>query len=132
MNFVQSLVHSHPGVPSHLGSSLTVTFARRASSILGVIILGVFIIMLGMPSDGYADSFRCGRKLVQTGDSPEDLRLRCGEPRSLDRAQEELWYQGKRQKVRVERWHYKQGSRKLEHIVLIYHGEIVGIRTGSR
>ena len=79
-----------------------------------------------------ADSFRCGRKVVRTGDSPAELRQRCGDPLEQDSGYAEFWQNGRLQKVRVKRWHYKPGTRKLERIVLIYKGEIVGIQTGDR
>ena len=101
--------------------------ARRVKCILGIALL-----VLGMATDATADSFRCGRKLVRTGDSPETLRQRCGEPQGRDSGQEELRLQGNVQKVRVERWYYKTSSRQLQNIVLIYRGEIVAIRTGDR
>lgn len=100
---------------------------RRAGAVLGA-----FLITLVASTDLFADSFRCGRKLIRTGDSSEVLRQRCGEPRGRDSGQEELWLQGNLQKIHVERWYYKQGSRSLERIVLVYRGTIVGIRTGGR
>ena len=79
-----------------------------------------------------ADSFRCGSKVVRTGDSPHELRQRCGEPQGEDSGYEEFWLDGKLQKVWVKRWHYKRGSRQLARVVLIYRGEIVAIQTGER
>ena len=79
-----------------------------------------------------ADSFRCGSKVVRTGDSPQELRQRCGDPQGQDSGYEEFWLDGKLQNVRVKRWYYKKGSRQLARIVLIYRGEIVAIQTGER
>jgi hypothetical protein len=79
-----------------------------------------------------ADSFRCGRKVVRTGDSPAELLQICGKPRFKDRGYERIRVQGGQQKVRVERWYYKKSSRRLEQIVLIYKGRIVAINTGQR
>jgi len=39
---------------------------------------------------------------------------------------------GVARKVRVERWHYKRGSRSLEHVVLIHRGRIAAIELGRR
>ena len=80
----------------------------------------------------FGDSLRCGRKVIRNGDSSADLMQKCGEPQSRDSVQEELWLDRTQQKVRVERWHYKQGSSKLARVVLVYRGEVVGIRTGNR
>ena len=80
----------------------------------------------------YADSFRCGRKLVREGDSTARLLTLCGEPRFKDSGTEEIRINGKDIDKRVQRWHYKKSSRSLERIVLIYSGNIVGIKTGNR
>jgi hypothetical protein len=80
----------------------------------------------------FADSFRCGRKIVRTGDSPADLLRICGEPRYKDRGYENFRGQASQKKARVERWYYKKSSRRLEQIVLIHQGRIVAINTGHR
>ena len=79
-----------------------------------------------------ADSFRCGRKVVRTGDSPSDLLRSCGEPRYKDRGYEIIRGQGSQKKARVERWYYKKSARRLEQIVVIYRGRIIAINTGGR
>jgi len=84
------------------------------------------------PQAVFGDSFRCGRKVIRNGDTAADLVQKCGEPQSRDSAQEELWLNRTHQKVRVERWHYKQGSSKLARVVLVYRGEVVGVQTGNR
>ena len=79
-----------------------------------------------------ADSFRCGRKVVRTGDSPGDLLQSCGEPRYKDKGYENARVQGSQKEVRVERWYYKKSSRSLEQIVVIHKGRIIAINTGHR
>lgn len=79
-----------------------------------------------------ADSFRCGRKVVRTGDSPGELLQRCGEPRYKDRGYEAVRVQGRQKKVRVERWYYKKSARRIERIVVIHKGRIVAIDNGQR
>ena len=79
-----------------------------------------------------ADSFRCGRKVIRTGDSPGELRQSCGEPRHKDKGYENMREQGRQKKVRVERWYYKKSSRRLEQIVVIHKGRIIAINTGQR
>jgi hypothetical protein len=83
-------------------------------------------------SDVIADSYRCGRKLVRSGDSPVRLVQLCGEPRFRDSGTESFEREGKRIETRVQRWYYKKSRRSLERIVLIYRGEIVDIRVGDR
>lgn len=80
----------------------------------------------------WADSMRCGQKLVRTGDSPSVLLGRCGEPRHRGKAYAEIRTDDGLRKVRVDQWFYKKNDRSLERIVMIYRGEIVRIETGGR
>jgi hypothetical protein len=91
-----------------------------------LLVMGAFI------DTASADSFRCGRKVIRTGDSPGDLLQRCGEPRYKDRGYENTRAQGSQKNVRVERWYYKKNSRALEQIVVIHKGRIIAINTGQR
>jgi len=79
-----------------------------------------------------ADNFRCGRKLVITGDSSGELIRKCGEPRHKDRGQEKIRIDGVFRKVGVERWYYKKSTRSLEHVIVIYKGRVSAVDTGSR
>lgn len=79
-----------------------------------------------------ADSYRCGRKVVQTGDSSAAVLRVCGEPRHKDRGQERVVWDGSPQRLSVERWYYKRSSRSLEHIVMLYRGRVVAIAVGER
>jgi hypothetical protein len=100
---------------------------RQAHAFMaGLLVLGSFI------DTATADSFRCGRKVIRTGDSPGDLLQRCGEPRYKDRGYENTRAQGSQKEVRVERWYYKKNSRALEQIVVIHKGRIIAINTGQR
>jgi len=80
----------------------------------------------------HGDSFRCGRKLVKTGDSTGELLRVCGEPYHKDRGREEIGVNGISKNVGVERWHYKKSSRSLEHIIVIYRGNIAKVIVGNR
>lgn len=90
------------------------------------------MVILAFIDSASADSFRCGRKVIRTGDSPGDLLQKCGEPRYKDRGYENMRAQGSQKKVRVERWYYKKSSRALEQIVVIHKGRIIAINTGQR
>ena len=83
-------------------------------------------------SDLTADSFRCGRKLINTGDSASELLRVCGEPRYKDRGNEEIKVNGISKNTRVERWYYKKSSGSLEHAILLYKGNVVGVEVGDR
>ena len=92
----------------------------------------VLVLALLLFTGAHADSVRCGRRVVHTGDTLELLRSRCGEPNGRDHAVEQFWLDGVLQKVRVERWYYKPGNRKLGRVILVYRGKVIGIRTGGR
>jgi hypothetical protein len=79
-----------------------------------------------------ADSYRCGRKLIRTGDTAADVLRVCGEPRYKDRGKESLRLDGATQQLSVERWYYKRSRRSLEHIVLLHRGRVVAVEVGSR
>lgn len=109
----------------------TGAFAASSSHRRGALVLpGLLCLLLSIAAQ--ADSFRCGKRLVRSGDSPEQLLLRCGEPQSRDSVRQEYWVNGSLQKVRLERWHYRLGGGKLSREVLIYRDEIVGITLGDR
>jgi hypothetical protein len=88
--------------------------------------------LLWLCSDAAADSYRCGRKIIQSGDSSADVLRVCGKPGHKDRGQETVRLGGSPAAVSVERWYYKKSSRSLEHIVVIYRGKVVAIDVGSR
>jgi hypothetical protein len=98
--------------------------------ILAVIFLIVIISTIPVKSE--ADSFRCSGKIIRTGDSSAAVLQKCGEPRSKDRGSENVRIPGGQKEVRVERWHYKKGSRSLRRVVMIHKGRVVAIATGDR
>jgi hypothetical protein len=90
------------------------------------------LLICGLMQPAAADSMRCGRSLLKTGDSVSTLRSRCGEPQSRDKGYASLprVNGGKRTSVTRWRYHLKRGA--LNKIVLIHEGVVVGIETGSR
>jgi ribosomal protein S8E len=94
--------------------------------------LACLLVVSAFVDTASADSFRCGRKVVRTGDSPADLLEKCGKPRYKDKGNENTREHGSQKKVRVERWYYKKSSRRLEQIVVIHKGRIIAINTGQR
>lgn len=95
-----------------------------------MLLILVFISTLSIGA--HADSFRCGGKVIRSGDSSGTLLRHCGEPRSKDSGREKIRSSGRHENVNVKRWHYKKSSRSLERIVWIYQGKIVAIKTGQR
>ena len=95
-------------------------------------LIALSCVLAVVASDLSADSYRCGRKLITTGDSTSDLLRVCGEPRYKDRGNEIIKVNGISKNTRVERWFYKKSSRSLEHAILIYKGSVVGVEVGNR
>jgi hypothetical protein len=92
----------------------------------------VIVTLLALCAEAQADSYRCGRKLIRTGDSAADVLRVCGEPGYKDRGQETLRLGAAEKKASVERWYYRQSRRSLEHVVLLHKGRVVAIEVGSR
>lgn len=107
---------------SAANSHLDFNLARFPVLILGIV----------FAAEAAADSMRCGRKVIRTGDTPATLIAHCGEPRYRGRGYAEVDTDEGRRSVKVEQWHYKAGETSLERIVLVYRGEIVGVETGDR
>jgi hypothetical protein len=95
---------------------------------LNILLIVLLIYALDLP----ADSFRCGRKLITTGDSTGDLIRDCGEPRHKDRGKEKIKVDGVFKNTSVERWYYKKSTRGLEHIIWIYRGRVNAVEVGER
>jgi len=90
------------------------------------------ILILACASVALADSFRCGGKLIRTGDSSGELIRLCGEPYHKDRGRARLDIDGINRNVSIERWHYKKSSRSLEHIIVVHQGIVQQVIVGGR
>ena len=101
---------------------------------LAALLLACLLVCLLVSQRGAADSFRCGQNVVRVGDTEQAVVQRCGEPQRKDHGMVELWLDeaSAASRVRVERWYYKPGSRKLERIVLLYRDRVVAVETGKR
>lgn len=91
-----------------------------------VLVLAVFC------QDLTAGGMRCGRKLVNIGDSAGELVRECGQPLHKDRGRQTVSVRGVKKETNVERWYYKKSSRSLEHVVMIYQGKVVAVEVGGR
>ena len=105
---------------------------QKCRRVWSIALCAGWIAWSGWPGPVHADSFRCGRKVVRSGDTEEQVVARCGEPGRRDSAHETLWLPGGQQRVRVERWHYKLGTRQLERVILLYQGRVVAVQSGAR
>lgn len=105
---------------------------RKRSRAPAVLVWSACFVLGAGTVAAHADSFRCGRKVVRNGDTQAQLIARCGHPGRRDNGHELVRLPEGHQRVRVERWHYKLGSRQLERTVLLYQGRVVGMRSGAR
>lgn len=85
-----------------------------------------------LPALAEADSYRCGRKIVRSGDPVSRLLEVCGKPGRKDSGSETIEFSGVPRTVKVQRWYYRQGSRRLERVVFVYRGKIAAIEVGGR
>lgn len=104
---------------------------RAMNSIRLITTLCVSLSILSAPVV-YGDSYRCGRKLVSTGDSSGELLRVCGEPYHKDRGRAEIEVDGLTKKVSVERWYYKKSRRSLDHVIIVYKGNVEAVIVGNR
>lgn len=116
---------------SELCQAQALRYGYRMFTRNAIFVLLIAVLAAG-PGPVEADSYRCGRKLIRTGDSASEVLRVCGEPKYRDRGQEQLRLSGTTQKLNVERWYYKKSRRSLEHIVLLHRGKVVAIEVGSR
>ncbi len=93
--------------------------------------LAVSLGLLVAPS-AQADSLRCGRSLVTTGDTLAEVREACGEPDATQAGTLQRFGLGKGKPVKVSRWRYQRGKGRYEGIVVLYRGRVVAIERGAR
>lgn len=79
-----------------------------------------------------SDSYRCGRKLIRSGDPAALVLARCGSPKHQDRGRETVYLKGRQQELAVERWYYQKSPRSLQRVILLHQGKVVSIKIGDR
>lgn len=89
----------------------------------------------------HAESMRCGKKVVKTGDSTSKVLATCGEPFQREfvgveksKIKEEI-DQGsvtETKEVKVEKWTYNFGAGTLLRLLTFKDGMLVEIETGDR
>lgn len=88
-------------------------------------------------ANSYADSLRCGAKLISTGDSKGSVESICGAPASTDsycKPTESTNSSNTKnpQCVRVDIWRYNRGAGQLGAEVEFQLGEVTEIRNTER
>jgi len=90
-------------------------------------ILVLFLTFMCFTANVPADSFRCGRKIVVTGDTVNTLIEKCGNPKRKFGSKETISDGGRQAKVAVSNWVFERG-RKNDIIVSVRRGEVVKIQ----
>jgi len=90
-------------------------------------ILLLFTVFLFLSSIAVADSFRCGRKIVKSGDSGNALVKKCGNPTRKYSSKETVNVGGHRTSVPVSNWIYERDGKK-DMIVSIRSGSVIKIQ----
>jgi hypothetical protein len=80
-----------------------------------------------LSGDVLADSFRCGRKIVKTGDMGSALVKKCGQPVRKFSSKETVYDKGQQSNVTVSNWVFRRLG-KNDMIVSIRGGTVVKIR----
>ncbi len=89
----------------------------------------LFIALLSICLQAQAGSFRCGTRIVITGDSISRLVKSCGQPSLRYKARESIRSDGRLVTMGVTHWIYERG-RKKNMVVSVRSGKIVKIETG--
>ena len=85
----------------------------------------VLLLMFTLVSvDVSADSFRCGRKVIKSGESTNALIKKCGHPVRKYSGKETVTDQGRSLLVGVSNWVYERNGKK-DMIVTVRSGAIV-------
>ncbi len=89
---------------------------------------GLLIVLLILFSGSVlADSFRCGNKLVKSGDSSNILLKKCGNPQRKLKTYITVKEGGRKYSTRVTNWVYERKGKK-DMIVSVYNHEVLKIR----
>ena len=76
----------------------------------------VFLMLVCASDLVWADSWRCGRQIVKTGDSPATVIQRCGRPDATGRGRETIRDNGNRS-VTTQRWTYLGRGKRSKTLV---------------
>lgn len=95
-------------------------------------------IVLSCCSQAVADTFRCGAKTVQVGDSEVSLLNVCGEPaRKVDIEGSRSVFSGARVIGKEnyhagQKWYYNKGPKDFIYVITVVDGVITRIETAER
>ena len=87
----------------------------------------VVVLLVSLSGNLLADSFRCGRKLVKTGESSNALVKKCGQPVRKLKSNEQVKLDGQQKRTAVSNWIYERRNKK-DMVVSIKNGTVVRIK----
>lgn len=90
----------------------------------------IFLALVWLSSSSvYADTFRCGTRLVKTGDTSIEVKLICGQPFDIEFIGNA---KTKNKYVNIERYTYVPEKGKFVTILEFHDGNLVEVITGPR
>ena len=97
---------------------------KKASSVLLMaFLLSAVIVLMAVPAlAGMVTSARCGTKIVQVGDTKDQVLFKCGQPTTISQ----------RRRGGGEVWHYNPGSGKFTGIARFTGSKLTSIELGGR
>ena len=84
----------------------------------------ILFLLLSLSGSLLADSFRCGRKIVKTGESSNALVKKCGQPVRKIKSNEQIKVHGQQKRTAVSNWVYERRN-KRDMIVSVKNGTVV-------
>jgi len=113
---------------------------RRSTRSLAAVATLAFLVALAsvVPAaraSGYS-TWRCGSRLIATGDSASRVLSRCGDPAYVTTSAELVTFRlvsglEVTRLVSVEEWTYDRGSRELLRYLVFRDGHLIRIATGT-
>ncbi|MCP3102645.1 DUF2845 domain-containing protein [Myxococcus sp. K15C18031901] len=102
---------------------------------------------LALPARGEAASLRCGNNLASDGNSPSEVRFKCGEPMSTAHREETTSTRTKARQgdgenstsqstttsvtIHIEEWTYNFGPNRLMQVVTFKDGKLTDVHSTS-
>ena len=88
-----------------------------------------FVFITAYSTLNFAETLRCGNKLVKLGDTSTNVKIICGTPVDIEHVAN---LKERNKIVKVERYIYAQGKGKLLKILEFRNGKLVSIESGPR
>lgn len=86
----------------------------------------IYITLACLSTNVFADTFRCGRKIVKAGDTANMLVKKCGSPKRKFSGKETVNEMGRKSKVAVSNWVFDRRG-KNDIIVSVRGGTVVKV-----